>query len=125
MLKHPQSSLGAVGEFAVSALPWVTGSTSSTTTQKWEFPYVTKTIMVRNLGSSTDQLAIGFSAAGVSGSNRFVVPAGVSETFDVRCKEIFVCAVSGTPAYSLYAGLTVIDSAHMPTLTGSVWTGVG
>lgn len=129
-LNNPTPGFGSVPEFMVSALPWTTSSYASTSPQRWDLPFVSKNVKIRNLDGS-NPLAIGWTRNGVSGTNRFLVPAGASEEFDVRIKEIYVLGVSGSVEYSLYAGLTHIAARYMPLLSGTLgdgspgWEGVG
>lgn len=123
-LDNPESGFGSVPEFMVSALPWTTSSYATTDPQRWDLPKVSKSVKIVNL-DGTDSLAVGWTRNGVTGSNRFLIPAGSSETFDVRVKEIHIMAVSGSIEYSVHAGLTMIPSRFMPPLSGSSWEGVG
>jgi hypothetical protein len=105
----------------------VTSSVATATPQRWDFPKVTKTITVRNTDSTAaNGIYIGWTENGVSGSNRFLIPGGESETFDIRCKSLWVLLQAGTPAYSIFAGVTVIDAERdFPILTGSAGSGPG
>lgn len=134
-LNHTKPHHGDSVAYGASALPWVTSSVAGTDPQRWDFPKVTKYVTVRNTHSAS-AIAIGFTHAGVLGTNRFVIPAGESETFDLRIRDLWVVADSGSPEYSLLAGLTVIDRSDFPVLTGSIfdvssalpgenWQGVG
>lgn len=134
---------GDAAEYAVSPLPWVTGSLASSTTapDRLDFPKVTKSIVIRNTDTTaTNGLYVGWSLNGVMGggitNNRFLIPGGSSEVFEVRCRNIWVLAQAGTPAYSVFAGLTTVAPSQFPLLTGSVfnvstplpgegWQGVG
>jgi hypothetical protein len=72
---------------------------------------------------STDQLAVGFSANGVAGSNRVVLAGGESFSADFRFKDLYLRGLGAAPiSYELVVGLTTISSIMFPALTGS---GVG
>lgn len=129
-LDNPKGGIGYAVEFQSSALPWVTSSISLTAPERFDFPKITRFITVYNRSTtSTDVLAIGFTRNGVSASgstnNRFLLNGNQQVTFEVRVKELYLMSHVGTPPYSIFAGLTNIDSTHMPVLTGSNWTGVG
>lgn len=130
---HPKPGLNNVPEYQASGLPFVTSSTVATTPLRVDFTKVTRAITVRNLGSGPI-LYVGFTSNGVTGSNRFAIPSGSSERFEVRCKNVFLMSEIGNASFSLLGELTLIDTSQMPTLTGSVsgsvdggssWTGVG
>lgn len=129
----PEPGYGHVPEYQVSSLPWVTGSVASsiTTVQNYEFPYVTSHIHLRNHGSTAQGVRVGFTRAGVTGSNYVLVAGGTNIDLDVRVKSLFILGDGTASTYSLCAGLTMIPSRFAPTLTGSVsashgtWQGVG
>ena len=135
-LNNAESGFFAAVEYMVSPLPWViTGSTSTTAVVNYSFHKVTKNITVINQGAVGKLLRIGFSENGVNGTpeNHYILLDG-KETInlDVRVKDLFLRAdSSNTINFSVYAGLTTINSAQMPTLSGSLpdgssgWTGVG
>ena len=64
------------------------------------------------------------------GRNYFLIPTGSGtgttgfngeiQTFDVRCKDLFLFGHGGTTGFSLLAGLTTIHRDEFPTLTGSL-----
>ena len=136
--------LRSVGAYQVSGRPWVTGSTVETGTdygidlsngnpingeRQIAFPYVTKTILIRNM-SSADHLKLHFvsssSPGGVTGSAQLhyiTLNAGQSITFDVKCKEIYLTAYNSTQTYEIVADLTNIPTGSMYALTGSGITG--
>jgi len=124
-LNNHKSHHGDAAEYATSALPWVSGSTTSATDpDRIGFPKVTKTITVRNNdATATNGVFVAWTRNGAisSGStvNRFLIPGGASETFDVRCRDIWLLAQAGTPAVSVYAGLTTVARHVFPLLTGS------
>jgi hypothetical protein len=128
-LDNPSPGIGSVVEFSVSPWPWVTSSNAAPATGspvRVDFPRVTKTIVITNTsGTSTDSLSFGFSRAGVvTTNNKFVVKAGQTVTIDVKTNVLFLQSESGTPAYSIFAGLTSIFANQMPLLTSSLWSGI-
>jgi hypothetical protein len=120
-----------------------------------EFPFVTKFITIRNTG--INELRVGFTPDGViapgerrstvntdqggaAGRHYFLIPtgsssvsgnhgnAGSSQTFDIRCKEIYFLSnapkdnspgAAEATSFSLLAGLTTIPGTEFPALTGS------
>lgn len=116
------------------------------------FPYVTKFLTIRNTGAK--ELRVAFSYTGSyapgetmshgaaldfhagdtsTGRHYFLIPTGSGnqgfsgdiQTFDVRCKKLFLLGDGGTTGFSLLAGLTTIQSAQFPILTGSVGGVIG
>jgi hypothetical protein len=134
-LNNPSSGFFSVTEYQSSPLPWViTGSTSGTDVIKYSFHKVTKNLIVVN-NTNGKSLRLGFTLNGINGveDNYYLLIAGNSQmTIDARVKEVYVRAdTSNTISFSLYAGLTTIDSGQMPPLSGSLadgshgWAGVG
>tara|TARA_R110000824_G_scaffold386548_1_gene581515 strand:+ start:158 stop:613 length:456 start_codon:yes stop_codon:yes gene_type:complete len=123
-----------VGSYQVSGHPYITGSTSLGavgTTTKISFPFVTKTITVISSGTfggqaTENSFKISFNDPG---DGDVVTPEGShfitldseedSMTFDAKCKEIYLTAVTAGPSYQLYASLTSIPIGSMYDLTGS------
>jgi hypothetical protein len=118
--QYPNSGPNNTAEYMASGLPFVTASTQSTTPFKISFPYVTSEIYVNVSGSS--EVRVGFSLAGVQGSNYFVIKGGDASTaLRVRCKEIYVMAHAGaSTGYSVMAAMTTIKYINFPILTGSL-----
>lgn len=122
-LGNNQPGFNSVGEYTISGLPWVTSSIGSSTTQQWAFHHVTREVSVLNLGGGV--LAVGFSANGVAGNNRFQIPPSGSASFNVRTTQLYARAVNGAPEYSIFASLTLVPSGAMPPLSGSgQWEGI-
>jgi hypothetical protein len=135
-LDNTRSGLNNTAEFVTSALPWViTGTTSGTDVITYNLPKITKNLIVANNASAGDYLRLGFTENGVNGvedNYYFNIDGGQTITLDVRVKAICVRAdASGSLDFSVYAGLTTIDSIMMPLLSGSHavygdgWAGVG
>lgn len=120
--------------YQVSGRPFATGSVDATTAVKVEFPFVTRWIYVVN--NSTDDLSVGFSEAGVNGTNFFTIPAAVDENsagllansqrLELKISELWL---SGSGNVDVCAGLTSIsiDKVSMgtgkPSWSGSVGVG--
>ena len=142
-----------VPAYQVSGVPFVTSSAgqpaNGTEPFHIKFPYVTKSIMIKNTGNFALRVAFTKSGSYVAGeavpggttapsdfhSNYFLIPpcdtgSGVADApptvFDVRCKEIFLRSNSNAnqAPFSLYAALTGIES--FPVISGSTgFKGVG
>lgn len=135
MLDNPKGGIGYAAEFQSSALPWVTSSTSPAAGSpvRFDFPKVTRFITVVNRDATfTNTISFGFTRAGVvSTNNKYVLMGGQSITLELRIKELYLQGETGTPAYSVCAGLTNIDKNNMPILTGTLpsgdagWAGIG
>lgn len=131
-LNNPKAGAHSANDYQVVGLPWVTGSTATTTPQQLSFPKVTRAITVRN-NDNSNLLYIGFTQNGVTGSNRFAIPSGDSDRFEVRTKVLWLQSDASTVDYSVLAELTLIDGTMFPILTGSTtgdadgnsWKGVG
>lgn len=120
--------------YQVSGRPFATGSVVASTAVKVEFPFVTRWIYVVNNG--TEDLSVGFSEAGVNGTNFFTIPAGGgvdhagllanSQRLELKISELWL---SGSSAVDVCAGLTSISvdkvsmGAGKPSWSGSVGVG--
>lgn len=130
---NPKGGIGYAAEFQSSALPYVTSSTAPAAGSpvRFDFPKVTRFITVLNRDTAALTLSFGFTRAGVLGANKFILNAGQQMTLELRVRELWLQGESGTPLYSLCAGLTNISRDNMPVLTGTLpdgsagWTGVG
>ena len=118
--QYPSSGPNNTAEYMASGLPFVTASVQSATPYKVSFPYVTNEIYVNASGSS--EIRVGFTLAGIQGSNYFVIRGGdASVPLRVRCKEIYIMAHAGAATgYSVMAAMTTINAVSFPVLTGSV-----
>jgi hypothetical protein len=115
---YPQSGLNNVAEYQASGLPYVTQSVATTGISSVEFPYVTNFFTVKNV--SGQALEVGFTTAGLQGSNKFTVLPSSSISFTIRCRTLFVRSVVGSPTYEVVAGLTTIPRERFPALTQSL-----
>ena len=115
---------GFVPAYQVSAVPFVTSSTV-TTTNEISFPYVTRFFTIQN--TSSTPLRFGFTQLGVQGTNYFVIPSGSYYSGEIRTDRLFVSSSTGASiSYSVIAGLTGVPNRNFLTITGSNgFTGVG
>lgn len=124
---NPKSGLNNATEFQSSALPYVVSATAPAAGSpvQFQFPKVTRFITISNRDSAT--MSFGFTRNGVIGSNKIILLGSQSLTLELRVRDLWVQGESGTPAYSICAGLTNVDRNNMPVLTGSAggWDGVG
>ena len=102
-----------VPSYQVSGRPWASGSVDATEAMKLEFPYVTRWVHVANHGTSA--LKVGFSEAGISGSNYFRL-RGTSENpktapstvrLELKVSELWIW---GSDSVDVVAGLTTIPT---------------
>ena len=123
--------------YQVSGRPFATGSINATTATKVEFPFVTRWIYVVNNGTS--DLSVGFSEAGVDGTNFFTIPASTTSAGDGLvvfrahhvCWQLKISEVwlSGSGDVDVCAGLTSISTdkvsmgTGLPSWSGSVGVG--
>jgi len=114
---YPSSGPNNVAEYQASGLPYVTQSAASTTISSIEFPYVTNFFTVKNLSAGV--IEFGFTTAGLQGTNKITVFPSSSQTFDIRCKTLFVRS-PGSATYEVVAGLTTIPRERFPFLTQSL-----
>ena len=121
-----EAGLNNVGAYQVSGRPFATGSLdASSDAIKVEFPYVTRHITIIN-NDGTNPCKVGFSEAGVDGTNYFTVhnkaAAGqaCSVRLEVKVGEIWL---SGGSNVDVVAGLTTIQTRHVKTDAGNSWKG--
>ena len=114
--------LNAVGQYQLSGIPFATASVvvSNSSVTEIEFPTVTKFVTVVNEHSgSSAKLRVGFSAAGIVGTNYFILDNGESYTGEFRLSSIFIAGDSTPSTASVIAGLTMIEPNNLP----SNWSG--
>ncbi len=118
-MRWPQAGAGNHASYGVSGIPYASGTTvSDLTTQKFKFDFVTRFFWVKN--NSGNDLFVGFTENGVSGSNRFTVTAsGESPVLEMRLRELFIRAETGDVSVEVIAGLTAIPRSNYFSLTGS------
>lgn len=135
MLDNPKGGIGYAAEFQSSALPYVTSSTSPAAGSpvNYSLPKVTRFLTIVNRDAAfSSSLSFGFTRAGVvSTNNKYMLMGGQSVTLELRVRDLWLQGETGTPPYSLCAGLTNVDRSMMPVLTGTFqdgspgWIGVG
>lgn len=119
-MQHHEPGFGFVGEYQVSGLPWVTQSIGSANI---DFPYVTQWVLIKSSGANT---TVAFTQNGLSASIgcRFTVASGSqSPMLPYRVKSLYVSGGVGA-TWEVIAGLTMIPTHKMPTLSASFAPGV-
>lgn len=127
ILNNPKAGMHHAGEYQSSGLPWVRTIGATTDALLVEFPKATRAFTIRNLDDS-NAVRIGFTENGVIGNpdeNYFELPAGGTERFEIRCKQLYLQGQVATVSASLMVELTTIDAIQFPILSGSVIAGAG
>ena len=126
-LKHTQAGSNFVPAYQISGTPYVTssqpGEVLGPTAIKIEFPFASRFLVITN--TSANDMRIGFSANGVTGSidaNYWVLPGdAVSPRLEIRTKQVFFLDHgAGAADFSMLAGLTGIPNQNFPILTSSL-----
>ena len=120
----PASGLSNTAEYLASGLPWVSSSAiPSGSTWVIEFPYVSSHLCIKNTSIVASTLAVGFTASGTLGNNRFnlINNTTVQAEFNqhVRVTKVYLTAFTNNVTASVFGGMTTISPRHFPTLTGS------
>ena len=127
-LNWPKPNHNYVPEYQVSGWPFVTSSTSNevnSTPVNIRFPYVTSWVQVFNTDvTSGDTLRVGFTqngVAGVAGANYLILSGGQSTArLDLKSMNLWFLKHGANPtSFSIVAGLTNIDGANFPIISGS------
>jgi len=104
----------------MSGIPYVTSSVATSGVTHLAFDRVTRFITVKNNDIGTTQINFAFTANGLGTYNFFQLKDGETFHAEVRIKDLFVTCVSGTTAeYTVFAGMTTINSRDFPILSGS------
>ncbi len=116
--------LGLAAAYQVSSKPWVSGSINPAVTSTVTFPNVTSWVVVSN--NSAGSCKVGFSTAGVSGSNYITVPANsMSPRLELKLTAVHLAGTATD--VDILAGLTYIASEQIdnPSVSpsGSNWSG--
>ena len=93
--------LNHVGAYQVSGTPYLSGSNmpgDTTTSLRFEFPTVTKKITFKSNYNHPMRIHFapyqpgdfGYTNGAVTNNNYFLLLAGATETFHVKCKEVFI-----------------------------------
>ena len=116
--KFAKPGLNAVGQYQLSGIPYASASIpiDSSTVTELEFNTITKFVTVVNehTGSSA-KLRVGFSQAGVHGTNHFILDNGESYTGEFRVSSLYLRGDSANTTASVIAGLTMIERENLPT----------
>ena len=116
-----------VPAYQMSGIPFQTGSGPTevdATPVQVKFPYVTRWIQVRNIGSNI--MRLGFTENGVNaaeGKRHFIIigPNQKTPMFEVKCTSVFIRAnaQSDPTGFDVMAGYTTIPVSQIFVLTGS------
>ena len=125
-IKSYQANVGLnhTPAYQVSGQPFASGSIDATNAVSVDFPYVTRWVQVFNHGNA--DVKVGFSEAGVSGSNYFRVaqPAAtdvpVSARLELKVSQIWIY---GSNSVDIVAGLTSVPTSRTTTKSGVNWSG--
>ncbi len=126
------AGLNHVGSYQVSGKPYLSGSNmpgDQTTSLNFQFPSVSKSITVKSNYAHPIRVHFAPFSTGVSPfvkgattNNNFVtIAANGSQTFDVKCKEIFISSTNNAAGTTnddvqIYAELTTIPAERMFSL---------
>lgn len=116
---QPPSGYNNVSEYQTSGIPWIySGTVSGSTKIVFDFPFVTKSIVINNTGAATSFIIAGFTDFGMSNGRRIIVKGGTGPIqLDVRMGGI-ILQNSGTASdYSVTAALTTIPVKNMPDIS--------
>ena len=122
--------LNNVPAYQTSGQPFATGTINCRTTPGGivvEFPYVTRWVTICNKDED-NALKIGFSQAGVLGSNYFTIPKhmgspgqlGHTSPLELKVSQIWI---SGSRDVDIVAGLTSIRPEATSGSIGPSWSG--
>jgi hypothetical protein len=120
---------GYVPAYQISATPFVTSSNIALgQTKEIPFGYVTQFFVVKNTGASSSVLSVAFTENGLKPQNANYFTLSGSESFsaELRVDRVFLSGSSGSPSFSLVAGLTGINESRFLLVTASNgFNGVG
>jgi len=121
--------LNNVPSYQASGQPYASGNINARTGGPIlvQFPYVTRWVTICNKDDD-NALRVGFSAAGVMGSNYFTVPKldgspgqlGHTSPLELKVSQIWL---SGSNNVDIVAGLTSIKVDRTKTTAGPSWSG--
>jgi hypothetical protein len=122
--------LNNVGSYQVSGKPYASGSclapAAGSATLKVEFPAVTKWVQIIPHSTNLGDLKVGFSKAGVTGTNFFTVnvSSSAAQALDLKVSELhFLSGDAATFKFDIIAGLTTIPPISVETGDGPNWKG--
>jgi len=105
---HIHQGLNHVGSYQVSGIPFIYKATASVTVETIQFPTVSKTVCVENLGA-INPLVVSFPS---NPSTSISIPAGDKIELSIKSGAVIVTSTSGTD-YQIYASLTSINRARI------------
>lgn len=109
---HIHQGLNHVGSYQVSGIPFIYSSTiGAGNSETIEFPKVTKTVYVENLGSNV--ITISFSTSPLA---KVIIPAGDSIQMTVKSGSVTIESAAGSD-YQIYASLTSISRERIIGIT--------
>ena len=125
--------LNHVGAYQVSGTPYISGSampSNSSDSLRFEFPTVAKSITVKSNHTTIRvhfapyTASYGYTGAASTNNNFVTIANGESQTFDFKCKEIFISntgtSTNATDDVQIFAELTNIPASRMYSLDGVV-----
>jgi len=123
--------LNNVPAYQVSGRPYASGAINATSATYITFPYVTRWVYVVNTGAT--DCRVGFSQAGVEGTNYFTVGKKDNQTYmssarlELKVTQLWFSGSDGA-AIDVCAGLTSILSKRTsgslgPSFSGSIGVG--
>lgn len=123
-MQYPQIGFDYVPSYQLPGVPWVTSSNiGAGSTLAIHFPKITKSFRIVNYGPGAMQVA--FTQNGLAAGNFFSLFASGSISTEMRVKDLYIKAPSGSLSYDMLVGLTLIDQKMVCALTGTTWSGVG
>jgi len=123
-LNNPLPGGNLAAEFIVSGWPWLTASfVPALTTVRHSFANVASSFALKNALTGSDmacRIAYGFTANGVSGSNRGTLVPGESFSGDFKFTEFYVRSLTTSSIeYELAVSLTGVPAKQILFITGS------
>jgi len=128
------AGLNNVGSYQVSGVPFCSGAIDvnsyGASGVKIEFPYVTSWVEIINVDTGGEALYVGFSQAGVQGSNRFTIQqfntgfgAPISDPLPIKVTEIWLSGACDSA--DIVAGLTYLPVQQVTNVSpsGPNWSG--
>ena len=109
---HIHQGLSHVGSYQLSGVPFIYSATADTTLKTIQFPTVSKTVYIENLGGSID-LRVTFPTS----PSTIIIPAGDKVEMPIKAGAIKVETASGTTDYQIYASLTTINRDRIEGIT--------
>lgn len=121
-MNNPTWGEGYVPAYQISASPFVTSSNVTLgSTKEIAFQGVTRFFTVKNTGASSTVIAVGFTQNGLTSANSNFFTLSGSEAYsgEIRTDRLFISGSSGSPTFTIVAGLTPISSASFLRVTSS------